>query len=98
MQNALLTELPNDQSSSTESMSRYIQLDGWIFEVKNIKAKRIKEKGKPHDAVANLCVNGAQANVDGYMSLNGEGFSQKDHQAFMTLLKQLDIAEVQFDT
>lgn len=102
MQNALLTDLASEQFldeqlATTESMSRYMQLDGWIFEVKSIKAKRTKNQGKSIDAMANLCVNGAHANVDSFMSLDGEKMSPADLLAFKTLFQQLDIDDIRYD-
>ena len=80
-----------------ETMPRYIQLDEWIFEVKNIRAIRVNQYGKPYDAIASVCINGDNANIDGLMTLNDDDFNQDDYATFMKFFQRLGMSEVHFD-
>jgi len=80
-----------------DTMPRYIQLDEWIFEVKNIRALRVNQYGQPYDAIASVCINGDNANIDGLMTLNDDDFTQDDYATFMKFFQRLGMSEVHFD-
>ena len=81
----------------TDKISRFIQLDDWIFEVKSIRAIKVSSYGNPYDAIANISFNGDNAYIDGLMTRNDEKFSKEDYQAFMRLGQKLGIKQAQFD-
>ena len=66
----------------TESMSRYIQLDNWIFEIKSVRAIRVDSYGKPYSAIANFNLNGGNAYIDGLMTREHDDFTRNDYQTF----------------
>lgn len=81
----------------TDTTSRYIQLDNWIFEVKSVRAIKVNSYGKPYNAIANFSFNANNAYIDGLMTREGENFSKEDYQVFMRLCQKFDIKQAQFD-
>lgn len=81
----------------TDSASRFIQVDNWIFEVKSIRAIKVDNYGKPYNAIANLSFNGNNAYIDGLMTRDEDNFRKEDYQVFKRLCQKLDIKQVQFD-
>ena len=81
----------------TDTTSRFIQLDNWIFEVKSVRAIRVDSYGKPYNAIANFSFNGNNAYIDGLMTREDEKFSKEDYQVFKRLCQKLGIKQVQFD-
>jgi hypothetical protein len=81
----------------TDTTSRFIQLDDWIFEVKSVRAIRVDSYGKPYNAIANLSFNGDNAYIDGLMTRENENFSKEDYLVFKRLCQKMGIKKVQFD-
>lgn len=81
----------------TDTTSRFIQLDNWIFEVKSVRAIKVNSYGKPYDAIANFSFNGDNTYIDGLMTRDDEKFSKEDYQVFIRLCQQLGIKQIQFD-
>lgn len=81
----------------TDTTSRFIQLDNWIFEVKSVRAIRVNNYGKPYSAIANFTFNGNSAYIDGLMTREDEDFTKDDYQVFNRLCQKLGIKQVQFD-
>ena len=59
-------------------------MDDWVFEVKMVRAIKVKNHGEPYSAVANMTVNGDQMYIDSHLSVNEEELSKED---FMTIYK-----------
>jgi len=81
----------------TDTTSRFIQLDNWIFEVKSVRAIKVNNYGKPYDAIANFSFNGDNAYIDGLMTRDEEKFNKADYQVFMRLCQKFGIKQAQFD-
>lgn len=81
----------------TDTTSRFIQLDNWIFEVKSVRAIKVNSYGKPYDAIANFSFNGDSAYIDGLMTRDDEKFSKEDYQVFMRLCQKFELKQAQFD-
>ena len=81
----------------TNTTSRFIQVDNWIFEVKSLRAIRVNNYGKQYNAIANLSINGNNAYIDGLMTREDASFSKEDYEVFRRLCQKLEIKEVQFD-
>lgn len=81
----------------TDTTTRFIQLDNWIFEVKSVRAIKVNSYGKPYNAIANLSFNGNNAYIDGLMTREEENFSKEDYQIFMNLCKKFGMKQMQFD-
>jgi hypothetical protein len=81
----------------TDTTSRFIQLDNWIFEVKSVRAIRVDSYGKPYSAIANFSLNGNNAYIDGLMTREDKDFSKEDYQVFYKMCQKLGVDKVQFD-
>jgi len=81
-----------------EKISRHIKINDWIFEVKMVKALRVKNYGDPYSAVANINVNGSSAYVDGMMQKNLLQISTKDIAAIEQYCDKMSINNIKFDT
>ncbi|GAA5141011.1 hypothetical protein [Thalassotalea piscium] len=79
------------------AMTRYIQLDDWIFEVKAVRALRVKDYGQPYSAIVNINVNGDSAYIDGLMSREQEQFSRNDYNTVVEFCRKLSLNTVSFD-
>jgi hypothetical protein len=77
-------------------MPRYIQIDDWIFEVKTVRALRVKNYGEPYTAIANININGDNVYIDGLLTRDQQ-FSKQDYQTFVNFCQQLAIKNVAFD-
>ena len=81
----------------TDTTSRFIQIDNWIFEVKSVRAIKVNSYGKPYNAIANFSFNGDSAYIDGLMTKEGENFTKEDYQVFNRLCEKMGIKQAQFD-
>jgi hypothetical protein len=81
----------------TDTTSRFIEIDNWIFEVKSIRAIKVNSYGKPYSAIANFCFNGDKAYIDGLLTREEETFTKEDYQVFNRLCQKMGIRQVQFD-
>ena len=86
----------SDQSPP-ETLSRYVQIDKWIFEVKSVRAIRVDDFGKPYSAVANVALNGSGAYIDGLLTREDDDFTREDYQTFVKMSQQLGLENVSFD-
>lgn len=77
--------------------SRYVQIDGWIFELKTIRAIKAENYGPAYSAIANFTLQSDHAHIDGLMTRTKEDFSRADHQAFEKFFAQIGIKSVSFE-
>lgn len=87
----------NKSAFSQQSMSRYIQLDDWIFEVKAVRALRVKDYGQPYSAISNISINGNNAYIDGLMSREQERFTRQDFNTVIGFCRNLSLDTASFD-
>lgn len=80
-----------------ETLSRCIKIDGWIFEIKTVRAIRAEEYGQPYSAVANISFNGDSAYVDGLMKNSDVDLTKEDFSAIKGYIRQLGGNQLQFD-
>jgi hypothetical protein len=80
-----------------DTMSRYIQLDNWVFEIKTVRALRVDNYGEPYSAIANLNLHGDEAYVDGLMTSPDQDFSREDYRIFENFARKLNIKQAKFD-
>lgn len=78
-------------------ISRHIQIDNWIFEVKMVRALKVQEYGEPYSAIANINLNGDSAYVDGMMQKNLQPISNKDMNIIERYCQQMSIVDINFD-
>lgn len=79
------------------SISRFTQMDDWIFEVKMVRAIRVKKYGDPYTAVATLTANGDQMYIDTQLTREEGDFSRKDFMTFYRFCQSLEMKSVMYD-
>ena len=80
-----------------QTVSRFTQIGDWVFEVKMVRALRVKNYGEPYSAVANLTANGDQLYIDTQMTRDGEEFTRKDFVTFYKFCQMLEMKTVNYD-
>lgn len=80
-----------------KAISRYVQVDDWVFEVKMIRALKVDSYGQPYKAIAHFNLNGDFATLDGEMHSEQSEFSDQDYRKFFTLCQQLDVKKLLLD-
>jgi len=71
--------------------SRYMKVDGWIFEVKTVRALKVDSYGKPYSAIANCNINGDTMYVDGLLTKEDKNFTKEDSIAFQKFCRKMGI-------
>ena len=82
----------------SEMISRHIQIDNWIFEVKMVRALRVQSYGEPYSAITNINLNGSSAYIDGMMQKNLQQISNEDMQVFKKYCQKMSIKEINMDS
>jgi hypothetical protein len=77
--------------------SRYTQIGEWIFEVKMVRALRVKNYGDPYTGTASLTVNGDSVYIDTQMTREGDNFSKVDYLAFYKFGQMLELKQMNYD-
>ncbi|MBT0586212.1 hypothetical protein [Alteromonas oceanisediminis] len=80
-----------------QTMTRFTQIGDWVFEVKMVRALRVRNYGEPYSAVANLTANGDQIYIDTQMTREGEEFNRKDFMTFYKFCQMLEMKTVSYD-
>jgi len=80
------------------NMLRYVEVDEWIFELKSIRAIKVDSYGEPYNSIANICINGDSAYIDGLMTRDRDDnkLNSDDYSTFMKLCQGLGISQVKF--
>ncbi|AZQ85623.1 hypothetical protein EKO29_17465 [Colwellia sp. Arc7-635] len=84
-------------SSTPETLSRFVKIDKWIFEVKSVRAIRVDDFGQPYSAIANFTLNGKSAYIDGLLTREDDDFTREDYATFEKVTRQLQVDSVNFD-
>jgi len=79
------------------SISRFTTIGDWVFEVKMVRALRVKKYGEPYTAVATLTANGEHMYIDTQMTREKDDFSRKDFAAFYNFCQQLEMKSFNYD-
>ena len=82
---------------SADTLSRYVQIDKWIFEVKSVRAIRVDLGGRRIIKKANFALNGNSAYIDGLLTREDDDFTREDYQTFVKMSQQLGLDTVNFD-
>lgn len=81
----------------TTSISRFTQMDDWIFEVKMVRALKVKNYGDPYSAVATLTAHGDQMYIDSQLSREEGTFTRKDFMTFYHFCQELEMKSFHYD-
>ncbi|MFQ3251295.1 MAG: hypothetical protein ACI9O6_003142 [Glaciecola sp.] len=77
--------------------SRYTQIGDWIFEVKMVRALRVRNYGEAYTGSANMTINGDSAYIDTQMTREGDNFSRVDFLAFYKFCQMLELKQTCYD-
>lgn len=80
-----------------ESITKITQVDDWIFEIKMVKAIKVKNHGEPYSAVANLTANGDQMYIDSHLSANNEDLLKDDFMAIYKFCQSIGMKSISYD-
>lgn len=75
----------------SDTISRYVQIGDWCFEVKMVRALKVDEYGEPYSAIANCNINGNSMYVDGLMTKGDEEFTKEDFMTFYKFTEALGL-------
>ena len=75
----------------TDKISRFVQIDDWIFEIKMVRAIKVDTYGEPYSAIANCNINADTMYIDGLLTKDRDDFTRKDFQTFYKFCQQLDL-------
>lgn len=78
-------------------ISRYTYMDGWIFEVKSIRALKTPRYGEPYTGIAHLQFNGDNLYIDSQMNDREDDFSRADFMTFYRFCQQMEIKHASYD-
>ncbi len=82
----------------SETINRHIQIDNWIFEVKMVRALKVKHYGQPYSAIANISLNGDSAYIDGMMQKDQQHISDEDVQVLKEFCLKMDIEQLNVES
>lgn len=77
-------------------MSKHVKIGEWIFEVKMVRALKVKEYGEPYSAIANCNINGDAMYIDGLLTKNQQTFTKDDFEAFTQFGQLMDLKQLSY--
>ena len=80
-----------------KTISRICQIDDWIFEVKMVRALKVRAHGEPYSAVANLTANGEQVYIDSHLSINNEELNKDDFMTIYRFCESMGMKHISYD-
>ncbi|MFT2092886.1 hypothetical protein [Paraglaciecola sp. 2405UD69-4] len=80
-----------------ETITRISQMDDWVFEVKMVRALKVKKHGEPYSAVANLTANGDQMYIDSHLSINDEELTKEDFLTIYKFCQSMGMKNISYD-
>ncbi|MDU0353307.1 hypothetical protein RS130_04610 [Paraglaciecola aquimarina] len=80
-----------------KSITKTTQIDGWLFEVKMVKAIKVKNHGEPYSAVASMTANGDQMYIDSHLSSNNEELQKDDFMAIYKFCQSMGMKNISYD-
>ena len=72
-------------------------MDDWVFEVKMVRALKVKKHGEPYSAVANLTATGESVYIDTQLTKDGEELSKRDYMTIYKFCQALGMKEINYD-
>ncbi|MEP2650626.1 MAG: hypothetical protein ABJH06_01410 [Paraglaciecola sp.] len=80
-----------------QSISRLSQIGDWVFEVKMVRALKVKNHGEPYSAIANLTANGDQMYIDSHLSINDEDLTKEDFLTIYKFCQSMGMKNISYD-
>ena len=81
----------------SHQITRYTRIGEWIFEVKSVRAIKVKNYGDPYTGCATFTINGDELYIDSQMMKDGLEFSRKDFLSFYKFCQQMEVNTAKYD-
>lgn len=78
-------------------ITKCVQIDGWIFEVKAVRALQVECYGQPYTAIANINIAGDSAYIDGIISKDNQAIIKDELTPVVEFCRQLKLSAVEVD-
>ena len=92
-----LSQPLTENERMTDTITKLTQMDDWVFEVKMVRALKVKKHGDPYSAVANLTATGESVYIDTQLTKDGEELSKKDYMTIYKFCQALGMKEINYD-
>ena len=79
------------------SITRFTYMDDWVFEIKMVRALKVRRYGDPYTAVATLTANGENMYIDTQMTRDDQDLSRKDFLTFYNFCQSLEMKSINYD-
>ncbi|MEP7705662.1 hypothetical protein [Paraglaciecola sp. 25GB23A] len=80
-----------------KNITRLCQMDDWVFEVKMVRALKVRQHGEPYSAVANLTANGEHIYIDSHLSINNEELNKEDFLTIYRFCELMGMKNISYD-
>lgn len=82
---------------NNNQITRYTRIGEWVFEVKMVRALKVKSYGDPYTSCANMTINGSDLYIDSQMTRDGNDFDRKDFLTFYKFCQQMEVKNACYD-
>ena len=80
----------------SDTLSRYIQIGEWFFELKAVRALKVDQYGNPYQSIANCNINGNTMYIDGLLSKDDEQFTRDDYDTFIKFAQSISLEQLTY--
>lgn len=80
-----------------KSITRIAQMDDWVFEVKMVRALKLKKHRESYSAIASLTANGDQMYIDSHLSDKDEELSKEDFMTIYKFCQSMGMKNISYD-
>jgi len=77
-------------------MQRQFRIGDWVFEVTQVKARKVKAYGEPFTSIATLNLSGSVNHIDGLLAKNETTFSRQDFKDHVQFAQQMQCDTVKY--
>lgn len=75
---------------------RFIEIDGWIFETKGVRALKVEKYGEPYNAIANCVIACDNMYIDGVLTKEGINLFKRDFAVFVKYCELVNINTIHY--
>ena len=72
-------------------------MNDWVFEVKMVRALKVRKHGEAYSAVATLTAAGEQMYIDTQLTKDGAELSRKDFMTIYNFCQSLNMKQITYD-
>lgn len=82
---------------NNNDITRYTRIGEWVFEVKLVRALKVKNYGDPYSSCATMTITGNDLYIDSQMTRDGAEFDRKDFLTFYKFCQQMEVQNACYD-